>query len=247
MRMHAVGAPVYLRLITVYTISAAHRGRRGRASHPDQPVRRPQRARLRALRRAPRHADPRRRRPHLRRLRRPGRSTWSRRTTSPSSSPSTGTSASALCSSGRALRPRRILGISTSAPTNGGVNALETRTLCKSFGALTVAQRHRLPARAGRPPCADRPERRRQDHLRQHADRRARAELGPHPARRRGRHAHAQAQRVKRGLGRTFQINALFSTCRCSITWPSAIAEREAWPAPCGARPPPTARDRGSA
>ena len=49
--------------------------------------------------------------------------------------------------------------------------ALETRALCKSFGALTRRERDRFPARARRAPRADRPERRRQDQLRQSGDR----------------------------------------------------------------------------
>ena len=49
---------------------------------------------------------------------------------------------------------------------------LETRALCRNFGALRRRARHRLPARGRRAPRADRPERRRQDHVRQPAHRR---------------------------------------------------------------------------
>ena len=50
-RMHAIGAPVYWRLVhRLHDLGGAGRHRR-RAAHADDPVRRPQRARPRALRR----------------------------------------------------------------------------------------------------------------------------------------------------------------------------------------------------
>ena len=71
-RMHAIGAPVYWRLVLdLHHLGDDGRHRR-RAAHAGQPVRRPQRARPRALGRPAGDADPRRRRPPLRRLRRPG-------------------------------------------------------------------------------------------------------------------------------------------------------------------------------
>ena len=53
--------------------------------------------------------------------------------------------------------------------------ALETRALSMSFGALARRQRDRFPPRGRRAPRAHRPQRRRQDHLRQSRHRRARA------------------------------------------------------------------------
>ena len=48
-RMHAIGAPVYWRLVADLHHLGDHGRHRRRAAHPDQPVRRPQRARPRAL------------------------------------------------------------------------------------------------------------------------------------------------------------------------------------------------------
>ena len=81
----------------------------------------------------------------------------------------------------------------------------------KNFGALAATTRRQLHAGERRAPRADRPERRRQDHLHQPAHRRAAAD------RRHGAAARARTsprwsrpQRVKLGIARTFQINRLF-------------------------------------
>ena len=72
--------------------------------------------------------------------------------------------------------------------------ALETQGLEKHFGGLRATSDLSAQDRAGRPPRADRPERRRQDHADQPAHRRAPADRGPHPARRPRHHRSARAQ-----------------------------------------------------
>ena len=86
---------------------------------------------------------------------------------------------------------------------------------------------HRLPARGRRAPRADRPQRRRQDHLRQHADRRARA-LRPARSCSAARTSRACPGRraCKRGLGRTFQINTLFRGLTVLDNVALGVAER---------------------
>ena len=105
----------------------------------------------------------------------------------------------------------------------------------------------RCDLRARRAPCADRPERRRQDHADQPADRRARADRGPHRARRRGHHrAWRRTSACARGMVRTFQINQLFdqhdaagdagarglaaARARARSWWQPLGARRGAWP-----------------
>ena len=100
----------------------------------------------------------------------------------------------------RGLRARRRARHARPRPRGGGKRTMSAagarnRELCKSFGALRGRQRHRFPAGAGRPPRADRAERRRQDELRQSRDRRAAAERRAHPARRRRHHARCRRRR----------------------------------------------------
>jgi len=87
--------------------------------------------------------------------------------------------------------------------------ALETRGLCKSFGALTW-RRHQFPAGGGRAPRADRSETAPERPLRQYAHRRALPLIGRIVLGGEDITATGQAKRVKLGLGRTFQINGLF-------------------------------------
>ncbi len=73
------------------------------------------------------------------------------------------------------------------------VPALSTSGLNKSFGSLGRGERYRDHPAAGRALCADRSERRRQDHADQPDDRHARARQRPHPARRPRHHPHDAA------------------------------------------------------
>ena len=104
---------------------------------------------------------------------------------------------------------------------------LETRALSKNFGALRATRDVTLHAGAGRAPRADRSERRRQDHVHQSADRRADAERrrgavqGPATSRQ-----VEQAERVKLGIARTFQINRLFRGLSVLENVYMSIAER---------------------
>ena len=116
--------------------------------------------------------------------------------------------------------PRGVLGgLTRLLPADGddrqGGASAAHRGLKKSFGSLSRRARH-LPRTAGRrAPCADRSERRRQDHAHQSDHRQAAARFGPHPARRPDDiTALAPVARVKRGLARTFQINTLFPRSR---------------------------------
>ena len=117
-----------------------------------------------------------------------------------------------------------ILGLLTDqAPRNGCDAALETQKLCKSFGALTVAQnidfrlepgaRHALigPNGAGKTTFVNML-------TGALAPSSGRIFLGGEDITQRA----ARRRACKRGLGRTFQINTLFRTCRCSTTWRSA-------------------------
>ena len=110
--------------------------------------------------------------------------------------------------------------------------------LCKSFGALTVAAEHRLPARAGSAPRPDRAERRGQDHVRQHADGRARADLRPHlrSTARRSRKSTRRRASSAASAARSRSPRSS-ATCRCSTTWRSASPSATAWRAACGSRP----------
>ena len=103
---------------------------------------------------------------------------------------------------------------------------LETRSLSKSFGALTRHARRHLHAGAGRAPRADRAERRRQDHLHQPADRRADASAGEVLFKGEDITQVDQAERVKLGIARTFQINRLFRGLSVLENVYMAIAER---------------------
>ena len=104
---------------------------------------------------------------------------------------------------------------------------LETRALSKNFGALRRRARRQLRAGGRRAPRADRPERRRQDHLHQSAHRRAAPRA---PARCCSRAsditAVEQAERVKLGIARTFQINRLFRGLSVLENVYIAVAER---------------------
>ena len=109
---------------------------RRRAAYAGEPVRRPRTCSASTLGRPAGHADPRRRRPPLRRLRRPGRLPHRAGLRSPSSIPSTGTSASARCSSSWCFSPAAA----SSACIGQMAAAFLRPELCKSFGALTVAE-----------------------------------------------------------------------------------------------------------
>ena len=90
---------------------------------------------------------------------------------------------------------------------------LQVDGLPKSFGGVQAVARRHLRRRRRRAAGADRPQRRRQDHLLQHAER---------PARARRRHACgstaatssacARARIWRLGVGRTFQITATFAS-----------------------------------
>jgi ABC-type branched-subunit amino acid transport system ATPase component len=89
---------------------------------------------------------------------------------------------------------------------------LSAHGLVMRFGGITATNNVTLELQARRAPCAHRPQRRRQDHADQPADRRAHAHRGPHHAAGRGHHQAGAAPRVARGLVRTFQINQLFDS-----------------------------------
>ena len=120
---------------------------------------------------------------------------------------------------------------------------LETRALSKNFGALRGHPRRQLHARGRRAPRADRPERRRQDHLHQPAHRRAGAER-----RRRVCSRAATSRRSSRPSGSSAASRARSRSTGCSAAsrcWrmsisrsPSASARRR----PCSSRPA-SARD----
>ena len=114
--------------------------------------------------------------------------------------------------------------------------------LVKRFGGITATNDVSLQLAARRAPCADRPQRRRQDDADQPADRRARADaraaslldgeditrLAPH-------------RRVRRGLVRTFQINQLFASTDAAADAgaggvAAARASARSWWRPLGAR-----------
>jgi branched-chain amino acid transport system ATP-binding protein len=103
-----------------------------------------------------------------------------------------------------------------------------------------VASDDRFPPGARRAPRADRPERRRQDQLHQSGDRACcRQATGRILLEGADITALTQAQRVKRGLARTFQINALFRglTVLENVTaWPVSRAHGHRR-AICTARP----------
>ncbi len=84
-------------------------------------------------------------------------------------------------------------------------------------------------ARTRRAPGADRPQRRRQDHADQPADRRDQANRGPHRAWASREHHRASAadKRACMGLARTFQINTLFPSLTPLLSVVLAISERE--------------------
>ena len=87
--------------------------------------------------------------------------------------------------------------------------------------------RHQLPARGRRAPRADRPQRRRQDHVHQPPHRRAAADRGRRCCSRAATsRAVAQAERVKLGIARTFQINRLFRGLSVLENVYIAVAER---------------------
>ena len=105
--------------------------------------------------------------------------------------------------------------------------ALETSGLDKQFGGLARTRDLSLQDRARRAPRADRPERRRQDHRDQSADRRAQAQLAAACCSKAATSptltVHA---RVLRGLSRTFQINQLFADLTPLETIGLAVSER---------------------
>ena len=104
---------------------------------------------------------------------------------------------------------------------------LETRSLCKNFGALAAARDINFRLDAGRAPRADRPERRRQDHLHQSADRRSAADRRARCCSRAATSpASRRPTRVKLGIARTFQINRLFRGLSVLENVYIAVAER---------------------
>ena len=185
LRMHAVGAPVRTRLVICYTISAAIAGIAGGAVGAGQRLRQSGDARPRPRRDRADHPGARRLRPALRRLRRRRRLHGAvalprRRSIRPP-----GSSASACCwccdravRAQRHPRPRRDADGAAEAQAPKRVMTeplLETRALSNNFGAL-APRATSTSARSRRASRADRPERRRQDHVHQPAHRRAAAE-----------------------------------------------------------------------
>ena len=97
----------------------------------------------------------------------------------------------------------------------------------QNFGALRATRDVTFTAGGRRAPRADRPERRRQDHLHQPADRRADAERRRRCCSRAATSRKVeQAERVKLGIARTFQINRLFRGLSVLENVYMAIAER---------------------
>ena len=92
---------------------------------------------------------------------------------------------------------------------------------------------------AGRAPRADRPQRRRQDHADQSADRRAGAHRRPHRAGGQDITRLAPHQRVRRGMVRTFQINQLFDSMTPLETLALVVSQQQGigarWWQPLGA------------
>ena len=225
-RMRAIGCDV----LRAQGRDLHDRGRarraRGRPVRPGQRLRDPGRVQLRTLGHGADRADPGRRRPAVRRLRRRHRATICSRISSPSSAPSSGSSASALVLVLVVLFWRGgLLGLLDLALARcagaPGCRATGARRRERAARArdpraaqeLRRPRRHRRrrpPARARQPPGADRAERRRQDHADQPDQRRARAERRPGLPRRPRRHALPQHARARLGLARTFQINQLF-------------------------------------
>ncbi len=104
---------------------------------------------------------------------------------------------------------------------------LETRGAQPHFGALRGRAADRLQARGRRAPRADRPERRRQDHIHQSAHRRVAAERGPRAARRPRHHRQgARPSGSSSASRRTFQINRLFRGLSVLENVCIAVAER---------------------
>ena len=134
-------------------------------------------------------------------------------------------------------RPRRD---ATDAPL------LETRGALPELRRAGRRARHRLPARGRRAPRADRSERRRQDHVHQSADRGHRGPRAGEVLLKRPRHhcASPQAERVKLGIARTFQINRLFRGLSVLENVYIAVAERVG-AAPSMLRPAGRAPGRG--
>ena len=104
---------------------------------------------------------------------------------------------------------------------------LETEDLTKEFAGFRRRQRRQPAGRARHHPCADRAERRRQDHLLQPADQVPAADPGPHHLQ--GPRHHARCRRPRwRGSAwcarsrsrRCFRISPCWRTCasRCSAS-----------------------------
>ena len=234
--MHAVGAPVRARLVTCYTISAAIAGIAGGLwAQANAYVNLSALGLDRAADGAD-HAGPRRLWPALRRLRRRRRLHGCCRTSSRKLYPTAWQLGLGLLLVVIALFARNgILGIrrrgrcAASARSAAAMTTplLETRGAVQELRRARRRARHRLPARARRAPRADRPERRRQDHVRQSAHRRAAADR-PASVLLNGRDitAVAQAERVKLGIARTFQINRLFRGLSVLENVYIAVAER---------------------
>ena len=224
-RMHAIGSPVRRRLLTIYTISAALAGVAGALAGTDHAVRRPHRPWFPTLRRDPHHARVRRHRPAVRRVR--GREPLHDRA-GPVGEDGSGVlvfldrPAAGVAGHVRARRHTR-----TDRPIAGPMTpALETVGLHKRFGALTVANDIHFRLQAGA----------------------RHALIGPNGAGKTtfvnlitgrllpsaGRillggediTALPQAARVRRGLGRTFQINTLFRGLSVLENVCLAISER---------------------
>ena len=88
---------------------------------------------------------------------------------------------------------------------------LETRQLTKEFKGFTAVSKVDLKVVRGIDPCADRPQRRRQDHLLQPAHQVPRADLAaPSSSTARTSRSERPAQIARRGIIRSFQISAVF-------------------------------------
>ena len=190
LRMHAVGSPVRERLVTLLHHLGRHCRHRRRAVGASLGLCQSERARPRSRRHRADHADPGRLWPALRRLRRRRRLHGAVALSGPDSIRPPGSSGSACCWwSSRCSRAtafsawaKRFCGASASSATSHDHAAARDPRLWPQFRRACRGPRHQLPARARRPPRADRPQRRRQDHVHQPAHRRAAADHRRGPA-----------------------------------------------------------------
>ena len=155
---------------------------------------------------------------------------------------------------GRRVRPRRRVrrldrrGSARDERGRHGAGAREPRASTRASARWPSRDAIDFRLERGAPPRADRPQRRRQDDLRQSRDRRAAAERAATSCSTAPTSRHLpQAARVKRGLVRTFQITALFRGLTVLENVTLAVcraARRRRRHVPAGRQPP--RGDRGS-